>query len=169
MKLILVLTIICVIAAFLLGLTYNLTAEKIKYQEEMAEKRALKSVLLGAADFSKKISGKEIEYYKGLDSSGEVIGYAFIGEGKGYSSIIRIMIGVDMQNNIKGINIIAQQETPGLGTKVGEPRFQEQFAKKSIDKVDTITGATISSRAVRDIVKTAIEKFRKETSSSPMI
>lgn len=163
MKLILVLTIICVIAAFLLGLTYNLTADKIRYQEEMAEKRALESVISSAIDF-KKISGRTMEYYNAYDSNGKVMGYAFIGEGKGYSSIIKIMIGVDTQNNVKAVGIISQQETPGLGAKISEQWFQEQFSKKPVDKIDTITGATISSRAVRDIVKTAVEKFKKEDS-----
>lgn len=154
MKLISVLTIICVIAGFLLGLTYNLTADKIKYQAEKAENDALKSVLPNALDFSKD----SVVSYKGLDSEGQIIGFAYLGEGKGYSSTIRVMIGTDTGGQIVGIKILSQQETPGLGTRITDPNFQEQFSMKSIDRVDTITGATISSRAVIEIVRKAYEE-----------
>lgn len=159
MKLILVLTSICIIAGLFLGLTYSVTIDKIKYQEEMAEKRAISAVLPNAKEFSTKISVEAMEYYKGFDSEGNIVGYAFIGEGKGYSSKIRIMIGIDTAGGISGIKIISQQETPGLGSKIREPWFQEQFKVKGVDKVDTITGATITSKAVKNTVKDAIEKM----------
>lgn len=150
-----VLTSICVISAFFLGLTHSLTADRIRFQEEMAEKRALKSVLPYAVDFSKETPG----YYKGLNSEGEIVGYAFIGEGKGYSSTIRIMIGIDTKGVLQNIKIISQKETPGLGAKIEEQWFQGQFGKKEFDEIDTVTGATNSSKAVKDTVKSALEKF----------
>jgi electron transport complex protein RnfG len=183
MKMVVVLTIICVFSALLLGVTYNLTIKNIQLQMVNAEKESLKSVLPDAKDFSQKISGKAIEYYKGFDEANSIVGYAFIGEGKGYSGPIVIMIGVDKNLDIKGIKILSQRETPGLGSRVeevsgggtiwdlfkgkrveksNEPWFQKQFREKSIDKVDTITGATITSRAVIDAVKDAVEKFKKE-------
>jgi len=183
MRMVLVLTIICIIAALLLGITYTLTIENIQLQMENAEKESLKSVLPDAKDFSQKITGKNMEYYKGFDVSGNVIGYALIGEGKGYSGPILVMIGVDKDINIKGIKILSHRETPGLGSRVEEvaggrtvwdllkgkktekslePWFQKQFREKPIDKVDTITGATITSKAVIDAVKDNIEKFKEE-------
>lgn len=187
MKLILVLTIISVIAALLLGVTYNVTVDKIERQKELSSKEALKSVLPDAVNFSQKIKGREIEYYKGLDTDNNVTGYALMGEGRGYSSVISVMMGIDLQGGIKGIKILSQNETPGLGSKVEEvksartiwdlfkkkpgvreklvePWFQKQFKEKSIDKADIITGATITSKAVINIVKNTVEKFRKEES-----
>lgn len=154
MKMIVVLTTICIISAFLLGLTYSMTVDKIKYQEEMIEKNALKSVLPFAVDFSKEGDG----YYKGLNAMGEVVGYAFIGGGKGYSSVISVMVGIDTERKIQGIKILSQQETPGLGGRVEEPWFQKQFSEKGLDAIDTITGATISSRAVIAVVTEVCEK-----------
>lgn len=154
MKLISVLTIICVIAGFLLGLTYNLTADKIRYQEEKAEKDALRAVLPDASDFSKETPAS----YKGLNTEGRIVGYAYIAEGKGYSSTIKVVVGTDTEGNIVGIKILSQSETPGLGNRITDPNFQGQFSRKSIDDVDTITGATISSRAVIEIVRKAHEK-----------
>lgn len=154
MKMILVLTIICIISAFLLGLTYSMTIDKIKFQEELAEENALRAVLPNAVDFSKETP----VYYKGFDSKGEIIGYAFLGERKGYSSIIRVMIGVDTNGKVHGIKILSQKETPGLGARIEEPWFQRQFSEEDINDIDTITGATISSGTVIGIVKEIYEK-----------
>lgn len=180
-RLIIVLTTICIITGSLLGLTYNVTKDKIKLQEENLEMEALKTVLPDAIEFSKKLKGNVIDYYKALDNNGSVMGYAFIGEGKGYSSTIRIMIGVNPEGILQGIKIISQQETPGLGSKVDEtkssgtlwdilkgkhlekpkgPWFQEQFRNRAPDSVEAITGATITSKAVIDTVKGAVEKFK---------
>lgn len=174
-RLILVLTTICIIASLLLAVTYTLTKEKIQASEEKTEKEALTAVLKEASSFV-----KEKDYYKGLNSENDVIGYAFIGSGKGYSSTLRIMIGIDIECNIKGIKILSQQETPGLGARVDsvavgetlwdvlrgkkivtkEPWFQAQFRDKKLDEVQAITGATITSDAVVEIVKEAIDKFK---------
>lgn len=186
MRLIIVLTSVCIVAALLLGVTYSLTSGRIQLQEQQAEEGAVLCVLPGAEKVSAQITDKPTPYYEGYDVSGEVIGYAFTGSGKGYSSTIKIMIGVDKDMNIQGIKILSQQETPGLGDKVDEvkstgtlwdlfrgkkmpppdrPWFQAQFAGKTIDTVDQIefiTGATITSKAVLDIVKSAIKEFQDQ-------
>jgi RnfABCDGE-type electron transport complex G subunit len=93
------------------------------------------------------------------------------------------MVGVDTQYKIQGLKILSQNETPGLGTRITEiksnktiwdifkgkkvkepkePWFQKQFSEKSLDKIDVITGATISSKAVINTVKDAVEKFKSE-------
>ncbi len=61
---------------------------------------------------------------------------------------------------ITGINVISQAETPGLGSKITEPKFTDKFKGKSIAEIDTIdgvTGATISSNAVKNSIKEAFE------------
>lgn len=154
MRMVLVLTVICIISAFLLGLTYSMTIDKIRFQEGLAEKNALSAVIPGAVSFSKEASG----YYKGFNSEGGLAGYAVLGEGKGYSSVIRIMTGIDTEGNITGVKILSQRETPGLGARIEEPWFQKQFSEKGVDKVDTITGATISSRTAVEIVRKALDE-----------
>lgn len=186
MKLIITLTAICIISALLLGFTYDLTSKKIKLQEETEEKESVNFVLPNAEKISSEITGKKIDYYEGYDSSNKVVGYAFVGSGKGYSSAIRIMIGIDNNMDIQKIKILSQQETPGLGDKVtevkstgtiwdilrgkklekpGQPWFQGQFDNKSVSSVNEIkfiTGATITSKAVLKAVKDTIEEFEKQ-------
>jgi electron transport complex protein RnfG len=67
---------------------------------------------------------------------------------------------------ITNIKILEQSETPGLGTKVGEEFFLEQFrGKDSIEGVEAISGATISSEAMKRAVSWSLnqmEQIRKE-------
>jgi len=93
---------------------------------------------------------------------GEKSGYAFIASGSGYGGDIDILVGLDSDFKIKDISIITQTETPGLGARITESTFTDQFKGLSADEIalrsnngmiDAITGATISSKAVVDTVR----------------
>jgi len=108
----------------------------------------------------------------------KAIGYVIEGYGKGYSSYINIYVSVDKNFTVKKVNILHHAETPGLGDEILKDYFLSQFAGKDIDhlvvikgptedKIEAITGATISSRAVtedavRNGVKMLIEKLSGE-------
>ncbi len=120
---------------------------------------------------------EEVLYYIGYadEQKKEVTGYAFKAFGSGYSSIIETMVGIDTLGKIRKIKIIYQQETPGLGANcVNSEEFNgkkwsiEQFSGKTIEelKVDkdggpivSITGATITSRAITNSIKQKLEKL----------
>jgi Na+-translocating ferredoxin:NAD+ oxidoreductase subunit G len=92
----------------------------------------------------------------------EKAGYAFIASGSGYGGDIDILVGLDSGFEIKGVSILSQTETPGLGSRITESLFTDQFKGLSLSdialkseggKIDAITGATISSRAVVNAIK----------------
>lgn len=160
----LTLTVICLAAAVALAVSYRLTKPTIDERARADQVEALKVVLPQATSFSNLISGPEIDYYQGRDGSGKVIGYAFPGEAKGYSSVISVMVGVDPEGMITGIEILDQKETPGLGTQAvevpatrnfwqallgrgekgppGRPPFQEQYRGKIVSGLRVVTGKT---------------------------
>ena len=164
LKLGLILAAICVAAAVALGTANWLTRDKIAAQRAKKQRQALEVVLPGASSFSAPITGTKINYYRGLDKNGKIIGYAFAGASRGYSSLIRVMVGVDLNGEITGIEITEEKETPGLGTKseeipVGEtlweaiagggkkettarPRFQTQFGGKTLEDLRVVTVPT---------------------------
>lgn len=106
------------------------------------------------------------------------IGYIVEGYGKGYSSFIHILASVDKDFVVKKISILGHGETPGLGDEIQKDYFLNQFEGRTVDtlvvikgetpdKIQAITGATISSRAVtEDGVKNGVillkEKLSKE-------
>ena len=104
---------------------------------------------------------------------GEGRKYVFVRSGPGLWGDITAVICFDMEtHSVAGITFTKQNETPGLGARIDEAWFQAQFRGKKAplsllpegsqsDKtgeIDAITGATITSKAVRDIVNsTSIE------------
>ena len=101
-------------------------------------------------------------------------GYAVEVTPGGFDNTITMMVGVDKEGNVLGIDIISHTETAGLGavadaaTPAGVS-FREQFAGKagsvSVTKdggeIEAITGATITSRAVCAGVNAALEVVGK--------
>jgi len=112
--------LICLAAVSALALTYRLTKDKIEERAHEEQLRALKVVLPRATHFSDRKSGVEIDYYEGLDRDEKVVGYAFLGEARGYSSTIQVVVGIDPEGAVTGIEITEQKETPGLGSKAVE-------------------------------------------------
>jgi len=144
-KIILTLVIFVMVAAFAIAFTDSKTHGKIIEREKEAQQNSLAAVLSdGSEKVPDSIEGFGRFYRETLD--GKTIGYAFMGAAKGYSSTIRFFCGIDTNGNIKGLSIISQGETPGLGTRVvevisttrfpmglfqkreeGEPWFTQQF------------------------------------------
>jgi len=172
---ILTLTLVGAISGGALVGVYSYTQPLIEANRQKALKEAVFQVLPQAKDFETIIKDEK-KIYKGLDASGQVVGYAFTGEGPGYQGIIRIMIGADPNlEKTLGIQILESVETPGLGQKITTSFFRKQFEGLDItpfvkllkkeptapNEVQAITGATISSHAVVDIVNSTTSKVRK--------
>jgi electron transport complex protein RnfG len=107
----------------------------------------------------------------------QFVGAAVIGlTDKGFSGLVKIMIGFKPSGDIENVVVLEQKETPGLGTRMTEDKFLQQFkgvnmstfklkVKKDGGDVDALTGATISSRAFCDATQTAYDAFIKNNSS----
>ncbi|TRZ95306.1 RnfABCDGE type electron transport complex subunit G [bacterium] len=151
-----ILGIICLVASAVLAAVDSVTEPKIKLQKEEAENKALSEVLPEAASFKPHPGNGRIDYYVARDKSGNIIGFVIKSEGKGYSSNIEVLTGLSRDLEIGEIKILYQNETPGLGSRISESSFRKQFQGRSLDSLDqvqAITGATISSRAVIDSIK----------------
>lgn len=101
----------------------------------------------------------------------KIVGKAVIGSSdKGYSGLIKIMVGFNLDGTIKNIVVIEQKETPGLGTKMKGDKFLRQFRGKDPKSfilqvikdggdIDALTGATITSRAFGEATQLAYDVF----------
>lgn len=106
----------------------------------------------------------------------EPLGYIVEGFGKGYSSYIHILTAVDANFVVRKISILSHGETPGLGDEIQKDYFLNQFEGRSVvnlvvvkgetpDRIQAITGATISSRAVtEDGVRNSIRMLQEKIS-----
>jgi Na+-translocating ferredoxin:NAD+ oxidoreductase subunit G len=181
-----ILALITVVAAAGLAGVYSVTKPRIEEQKQKALQAALTEALpqSPAQAIEPVEKNGSVSHYIGYKSPAkkDIYGYAFVAKGPAYSSVIETMVGVDTTGQIIGMKVLDQKETPGLGTKVeevkygeGDPWFQRQFMNKkagqlAVDKdggeITSITGATISSRALTHSVvegyqelKTRVEKL----------
>ncbi|MCK9594268.1 MAG: RnfABCDGE type electron transport complex subunit G [Candidatus Omnitrophica bacterium] len=181
----LILGLICLVATGLLAIVNRLTLPQITIQLNRETEKSLKEVLPEAASFEPVRQNNGIIYYRALNGTGGVIGAAFKASGKGYSSVIETMVGMKKDGTINAIKVLAQNETPGLGSRITEikddttifdfikgkkqdtaekPWFGEQFSGKDIrglSGIQAITGATISSQAVIDSVKEKTQEIKR--------
>jgi electron transport complex protein RnfG len=175
-RMIFALTMVGVFSGLTLVFIYKYSIPRIKINMNADTDRAIKELFPRAAK-ARKINDT---LYKMYDNSGELLGYAFITEGKGYQGIIKMIAGVDSSVRVmEGIEILESQETPGLGAEINNPPFKKQFRGLSLShkieyvknekpdkpyEIQAITGATISSRAVVNILNKGIAVLKKDTS-----
>lgn len=159
----LVLTIICIISALLLVLAYESTKESIAVQKEKKFSSSVE-LLFG-----------ECEYTLLENNFGEsgISAIAVTSDNKtafqmcvdGYSKEgINVLIGIDENGEITGIEFVSLGETPGLGTKIRDnENFIEQFmgASDNSYKFDAISGATYSSKGMKKAVDTALRIYNE--------
>ena len=144
-----ILGIICIVAAGLLAGVNSLTKPRILAQALAEENASLKEVLPEANNFEAVKEKEEIVYYKAYNKDGKFIGVAFKASGKGYSSNVETLAGMLKDGKVIAIKILLQNETPGLGSRITDLSFTNQFKGiNDLSGVQAITGATISSRAV---------------------
>lgn len=161
-----ILGIICIVAAGLLAGVDILTKPKILAQEKLEEELSLKAIFPLAAEFNEIREGGETAYFKVIDSSGKIIGVAFTASAKGYAGEIKTLAGMSNDGKIAAIKIISHNETPGLGSRITAANFTDRFkGKDDLSKVEAITGATISSKAVIDSVRKKAEEIRIKLSN----
>ncbi len=187
LRLAMVLTIIAAGAGLILSLVEAVTREPIAEQRRLETLRALQSVLPSfdnnpdqdtlTLTVGEDRKGQPVErtFYRARQN-GALVGTAFsVVSSQGYSGNIATMVGVRPDGTVTGIAILNHAETPGLGTKIEEPWFKEQFVGKNLDNVDwrvekdggdfdQITGATISPRAVVTSVADGLQFYREHRS-----
>ncbi len=178
-NMVLSLTLISMGASACLGFVYELTKEPIELSLLNKKLDAIRQVV---PEFTNNPNdemfrlptgeGDSLDIYPAKNGD-EITGYAINTFTKsGFSGNIKLMAGFRPDGTIINITVLEQKETPGLGTKMTQPEFKDQFngknpaeftlkVKKDGGPVDAITAATISSRAFCDAVQRAYNTMQK--------
>jgi electron transport complex protein RnfG len=178
-NMVLSLTFISLAASACLGFVYEFTKKPIELSNLNKKLEAIKQVVPefnnNPNDERYKLptgEGDSLDIYQAKKDD-VVVGYAVSTyTKKGFSGNINLMAGFKPDGSIINITVLEQKETPGLGTKMTEPQFKDQFNDKNPDQfnlkikkdggqVDAITAATISSRAFCDAVQRAYNTLQK--------
>lgn len=162
-KPIVVLCAICIVITGALAATNSVTAPIIE-AATIAAQNAARIELLPEADGFTSVD-VAVENVSDVSVSNNGVGTVITSAGKGYGGTITVMTAFTPDGVIKQIKITEQSETAGLGSKiVSEASFQESFAGLpaapfTVNDIDAISGATISSKAVTAAVNSAVEAF----------
>ena len=170
----LILFAITAASAFVLAVVNAVTAPVIAENNAIKQAEAMRAVLPDAAQFSDESVLGDVaienvnEVYAAKDAEGNVIGYAVMASPNGYGGEISMVVGVNTDMSVSGVDIISQSETAGLGAKCVDDDFKGQYAGKTIginvvknggdeNSIDAISSATITSKAVTKGVNSALE------------
>jgi electron transport complex protein RnfG len=172
--------VITIVAGVSLGFVNEITLEP-KAKAKLAKKVSGLKQVLPTFDNNPVEELKLIKSEKAKDSiemypafnAGEFVGAAVIGSSeKGFSGLVKIMVGFKPNGEIQNIVVLEQKETPGLGTKMKDEKYIQQYrdknpsefdlrATKDGGKIDALTGATITTRAFSEATQMAYEEFMK--------
>lgn len=107
------------------------------------------------------------EIFTAYDAQNQVLGYAAAADATGYGGPIYLLVGIDPQGTIAGVQVIEQRETPGFYALLRDRNFIEGFLGQSADRpfvlgqdVDNISGASLSAGAVAQAIHVAAQKIQ---------
>lgn len=188
-----------VVASFFFGLLIAVTSAGLSpriTQNEINKRNRLVSLLLPEAkDFipldeqievklsrSKKGS---IEVYRAVSEANECVGWSFEAIGSGFADKIKLVVALDENlEKIAGFDVLASNETPGFGDQIKNDYYRNQYKGAPAgelklvtvgdpDQIDSqivaISGATISSEAVVEIVSNFVTQVKEQMQKKGII
>ena len=162
------LTVWSVIACCALALVNSFTAPIIEERANASIKAALTEIFPEAKKFDtiseevfSSVPTITFDNVYLVTNGDKTLGITITATGPTYGSST-IMVGIDTHGLVKGISFIENTDTKGIGSKVLESTFTSQFFGKNAhdefkvgSDVQGVSGATISSKGVSEILKTA--------------
>lgn len=181
-----------IVASFCFGLLIAVTSAGLSpriIQNEINKRNRLVSLLLPEAkNFipldeqieiqTRRGKPEDIEVYRAVSEANECVGWSFEAVGSGFADKIKLVIALDKDfEKIAGFDVLASAETPGFGDQIKYDYFRDQFKGAPAgelklvtvgepDKIDSeivaISGATISSEAVVEIVSNFVTQVKEQ-------
>ena len=176
-NMVLVLFSVTLVSSAVVGAVNMITEDAIAQAKAEAVNAALRMVLPEYETTEKSdlvIDELPISVYSAV-KGGETVGYAVESQTKqGFGGTIRMMVGFDTEGRIINVNVLEQNETPGLGANAEKESFRDQF-KQAVPEngftvtkstagegeISAMTGATITTTAVTNAVNDAIAQYQE--------
>ena len=183
-QLILSLTLISAVCAAVLAIVNNATKERIASLDKLKAEKAARDVMPGVAvvvacEDPEAPGDESLKAFVGYadEAKTKVVAYAVPGiSTKGYGGDIRLMVGLTPERTVISYQKLAAGETPGLGAKLSTPEFIARFkdqpaagvaVTKDGGKIEALTSATITSRAVCDAINDAVKRLDRVEGKVP--
>jgi electron transport complex protein RnfG len=179
---------IAAVCTSLVAMTYQVTHERIAENEQAWLEQSLQPALAGLF-FDSGVSESRVTIpapHELPGSSDAVIYRVYSGETPvaalfvvsardGYAGAIRLLVGIDMEGSVTGVQVLEHRETPGLGDRIESTKsnWVEQFDGRSLTdpqtsgwkikgdggEFDQLTGASVTPRAIIKAIKETLTYF----------
>lgn len=171
LRIIFILTLICLVCAALLATVQRITAAPIEEARKARETAAIRSVLPAAMTNVVAIEVAGVTNFVVRQADGSLAAAAIKGKStQGYGGDIALLVGFVADGSLHNFEVLAASETPGLGARIDSDEFKDTIrgraagtnwkVTKDGGDIDAITAATISSRAALDAIEDASAKFK---------
>jgi electron transport complex protein RnfG len=188
-----------IVASFFFGLLIAAAnaawQDRILQNEEDKFNNLARQMLPDANSFETVLENVEVDTGRGkktmtsvkraLSIRGANVGWAFKCEGSGFADKIKLVLAVDAGfERLKGFGVLSSNETPGFGDQIKLPYYRNQFVdipaeelvlSKTGDpgikdsEIVAISGATVSSQAVVDIINQFLLQIKKQIQQKGII
>ena len=188
------LAVIAAICTALVALTFALTRDRIIANEKAWLERNLLPALSGLS-FDSGITDAKLTVpaphdlpgtddaiiYRVYAADAPVAALFVVSARDGYSGPIRLLVGIDVEGAVTGVQVLEHRETPGLGDRVeaGKSNWVRQFDGRSLinptpdgwaikrdgGEFDQLTGASVTPRAIVNAVRQTLLYFAANEAS----
>lgn len=165
---VLVLVAICMVASALLGVVHEVTAPIAEANAQAKAHETYAALVPGAKEFVELECAVDgcTAALEARDAAGDVIAYVIVAQSRGYGGQVPIAVAFAPKGTVKAITAMANDETPGLGTKIANDSYIGQYVglpaePLTADDIDLISGATISSKAALAAFDVAVEAYEE--------
>lgn len=170
-KITLNLTMATLLAGIIIGTVFYFTAPIAEIQRIKQKEQSMKDLVPDAQKFV-EIEGKH-EWFR-AEKDGQPVAFVVLTEQKGFDGHIKLLVAVTPDIKVIGYKALSHKETPGLGDVAFKEKsnFFIQFKGKGIEnmelvkikdetRIEAMTGATITSRAVTTAVKRVLTEVQE--------
>jgi Na+-translocating ferredoxin:NAD+ oxidoreductase subunit G len=169
---------VCAVASGLLGYMNSITEGPIAESKAKAKLEAIQKVVPefnnnpGEEMYTLPSDLGDLECFP-AKMDGQLVGTAISTKTNiAFSGSFTVMVGIKPDGTLIDTSVLDHKETPGLGTKMKDAKFKDQFlgkdpvtnkikVRKDGGEIDAITAATITSRAFCDAVMRAYNAYQK--------
>lgn len=163
-KLALFLGLVSLIAASALTFVNSKTKPIINANQIEKTNNLLKDIAPNATDFEKVVLDlKNIDKVYIAKNNDDIVMYIYEISYYGFQSEVDVLVGITPDGNFSKFSVVNQAETPGYGTQITTNEgFIAQFNNKSIEEpINTISGATVTTRPIKNAVNQAVDHFNQ--------
>ncbi len=123
--------------------------------------------------------------FEALSADKQRVGWSFMARGSGFSGDIELVLAADRDfQKLMGYNVLVSSETPGFGDQMKNDYYRNQFVNAptgqltlsktgdpaTVDnQIVAMTGATVTSTAVVNIVNTFVVQIKDQMTKKGLI